>query len=126
MLVLLAMRGLHLGQPEVASWAWWLTRPVLFTVLAVVTAVFVVVFVRFDRGPRTASTVAADPRRWVDPVAAVSGFVIFLGILMVSVVGVDVLGARSVFFLVADVTPAIGFAVLATGLAMLAATRSLD
>jgi hypothetical protein len=55
-------------------------------------------------------------------VAAVSGLVIFFGILIVSVVGVDVLGNRPVYFLVGDVSPIVGFAVLATGLALLRAT----
>jgi hypothetical protein len=49
--------------------------------------------------------------------------VIFFGILMVSIVGVDVLGNRAVFFLLGDVTPGVAFAVLGAGLAMLAAAR---
>lgn len=122
MLVLLGLRAAHVRQPDVASWAWWLTRPVLFVVLAGVTAGFVALFVRFDRGPRTARAVAVETRRWVDPLAAVAGAVIVLGILVVSVVGVDVLGNRPVFFLVTDVTPAVGFAIFGAGLALLAAT----
>ncbi|GAA2483550.1 acyltransferase [Terrabacter carboxydivorans] len=130
MTVLLAMRGLGVGQPAVASWAWWLTRPLLFAVLAVVTGLLVAVFVRFDRGPRTATgpatgsaTAVEEMRRWVDPMAAVSAGVLFFGILIVSIVGVDVLGNRPVFFLVGDVTPVVGFAVLAAGLLLLRATR---
>jgi hypothetical protein len=123
MLVLVALRALGVVQPPVASWAWWLTRPLLFAVLAVVTAAFVAAFVRFDRGSRL--VVAAEPERrwWVDPAAAVAAGLLFFGILMVSVVGVDVLGNRAVFFLLGDVTPAIAFAVLLAGLALLAATR---
>ncbi len=120
MLVLLAMRGLGIGQPEVASAAWWLTRPLLFVVLATVTAGLVALFVRFDRGPRTSSGRPDETRRWVDPLAALSAVVIFFGILMVSIVGVDVLGNRPVYFLVGDITPGIGFVVLAVGLALLA------
>lgn len=123
MTVLLALRGLGVAQPPVASWAWWLTRPLLFGVLAVVTGLLVAVFSRFDRGPRAATTTVEEPRRWVDPVAAVAAGVLFFGILIVSIVGVDVLGNRPVFFLVGDVTPVVGFAVLAAGLLLLRATR---
>jgi fucose 4-O-acetylase-like acetyltransferase len=123
MTVLLALRALGVVQPSVASWQWWLTRPLLFTVLAVVTGLLVAVFVRFDRGPRTAADAAAEPRGWVDPVAAVSAGVLFFGILIVSIVGVDVLGNRPVFFLVGDVTPIVGFAVLGAGLLLLRTTR---
>ncbi|MGO4663771.1 acyltransferase [Terrabacter sp. 2TAF16] len=123
MTILLALRALGVVQPSVASWQWWLTRPLLFTVLAVVTGLLVAVFVRFDRGPRTAADAAAEPRGWVDPVAAVSAGVLFFGILIVSIVGVDVLGNRPVFFLVGDVTPIVGFAVLGAGLLLLRTTR---
>ena len=37
MTVLVALRALGVVQPSVASWQWWLTRPLLFAVLAVVT-----------------------------------------------------------------------------------------
>jgi len=124
MTVLLALRALGVVQSPVASWQWWLTRPLLFTVLAAVTGLLVAVFVRFDRGPRTAADTAAEPRGWVDPVAAVSAGVLFFGILIVSIVGVDVLGNRPVFFLVGDVTPIAGFAVLAAGLLLLRTTGS--
>jgi len=131
MTVLLAMRGLGITQPAVASWAWWATRPVLFGVLAAVTAVLVAVFVRFDRPPAaadgtsaSADSAAVEDRRWVDPVAAVSAGVLFFGILIVSIVGVDVLGNRPVYFLVGEVTPAVGFAVLVAGLLLLRATRT--
>jgi len=123
MTVLLAMRGLGITQPAVASWAWWATRPVLFAVLAAVTAVLVALFVRFDRPAPPSDSAVAEDRRWVDPVAAVSAGVLFFGMLIVSIVGVDVLGNRPVFFLVGDVTPAVGFAVLIAGLLLLRATR---
>ncbi|EWT01412.1 acyltransferase [Intrasporangium oryzae NRRL B-24470] len=122
MLVLLAVRALGITQPPVASGLWWLTRPLLFTVLGVVTAGFVAVFVRFDRGGRPIPARIDERRAWVDPLAAVSAFVLFFGILMVSIVGVDILGNRPVFFLVGDVTPIIGFAVLAVGLCLLRLT----
>jgi hypothetical protein len=123
MVVLLLARAGGVEQPGIASWAWWLTRPVLFAVLAGVTAVLVAVFVRFDQGPRAASGRPDERHRWVDPTAAIAAAVLFFGILMVSVVGVDVLGNRPVFFLVGDVTPVVGFAVLAAGLLLLRATR---
>jgi hypothetical protein len=122
MLVLLALRLLGISQPDVATVAWWLTRPLLFVVLIAVAAVFVAVFVRFDRGRRPSHPVD-ETRPWVDPLAAVSALVIFFGILMVSIVGVDLLGNRPVFFLLGDVTPAVAFAVLGVGLALLALSR---
>jgi hypothetical protein len=124
MTVLLAMRALDVRQPEVASWTWWLTRPLLFAVLTAVTALLVAAFVRFDRGTRRAVEVPAGERHTGrDPVAAVSAGVLFFGILMVSIVGVDLLGNRAVFFLVGDVTPTVGFAVLAAGLLLLRSSR---
>jgi hypothetical protein len=119
MVVLLALWALDIEQPAVASWSWWLTRPLLFTVLGVVTAAVVAVFFRFDRGPRTATNVAVHVPRRVDVTAAASALLIFFGILIVSIVGVDVLGNRAVFFLVGDVTPIVGFAVLGAGMALL-------
>lgn len=122
MLVLLSLRWLGIDQPPVASAAWWATRPLLFSVLAFVTAGLVALFVRFDRGPRAPATPAGQ-RRWADVVAAGSAPVIVLGILMVSVVGVDVLGNRGVFFVLGDLTPAAALAVMGLGLGLLAVTR---
>jgi hypothetical protein len=124
MVTLLALRVAGVTQPPVASLSWWLTRPVLFVVLAAVTAALVAAFVRFDRGPRAAAdTVLPETRWWPDALAAVAAAVVFFGILMVSIVGVDVLGNRPVFFLVGDVTPTVAFAVLLCGMGLLAATR---
>ncbi len=121
MVVLVGMRALGVGHPEVASATWWVTRPLLFAVLAVVTAALVAAFLRFDTGGRTAPVAASasGARRWADPVAAVGVAVACVGVLVVSVVGVDVLGNRPVFFLVGEVTPAAGLVVLAAGLALL-------
>ncbi|WP_404390961.1 acyltransferase [Humibacillus xanthopallidus] len=121
MAVLVTARAVGVVQPTVASAAWWLTRPMLFAVLALVTAALVAVFVRFDRGGQAPEVTPPDTRRWVDPVTALSALVLFFGILIVSIVGVDVLGNRPVFFLVGDVTPAVGFAVLGAGLVLLQA-----
>jgi hypothetical protein len=123
MAVLVGARALGLEQPPVASLAWWLTRPLLFVVLTAATTALVAAFVRFDRVTAGSHEDGLDRRRWVDPVTAVSAAVLFFGILIVSIVGVDVLGNRPVFFLVGDVTPALGFAVLLLGLALLEAPR---
>jgi hypothetical protein len=42
---------------------------------------------------------------------------------MVSIVGVDILGNRAVFFLLGDVTPAVAFAVLGAGFGLLALAK---
>ncbi|WP_256794491.1 acyltransferase [Terrabacter sp. Ter38] len=123
MTVLVALRALGVVQPSVASWQWWLTRPLLFAVLAVVTGTLVALFVRVDGGPRTTAHASLERRGRVDPVAAAAAGVLFFGILIVSIVGVDVLGNRPVFFLVGDVTPVVGFTVLAAGLLLLRTTR---
>ena len=123
MTVLVTARAVGVAEPAAATVGWWLTRPLLFVVLALVTAALVAVFVRFDRGGPTAQERPVDQRRWVDPVTALSALVLFFGILIVSIVGVDVLGNRPVFFLVGEVTPAVGVAVLLLGLALLGAPR---
>ena len=91
-------------------------------------------FVHFDRvavakpGVVARSGVAAKPgavaprRGQADLVAGLAVLVIFFGVLIVSVVGVDVLGNRPVFFLFGEVTPAVGFAVLGIGVGLLAST----
>ncbi|MEO7448497.1 MAG: acyltransferase [Humibacillus sp.] len=126
MAVLVGSRLAGLEQPAVASLAWWLTRPLLFAVLAVVTALLVAAFVRFDSGGGASggggdgAVVAALSRRTrADRMAAAGVAVVCLGVLVVSVVGVDVLGNRPVFFLVGEVTPAAGLAVLLVGLALI-------
>ncbi len=123
LLTLLTARVLGLDLPQVGSTTWWWTRPLWFAVLAVPTAALVAVFVRFDRGPRTASGGLAEARAWVDPLAAIAAGVLFFGILMVSIVGVDLLGNRPQFFLVGDVPPWVAFAVLLVGLGLLRAAR---
>lgn len=120
---LLVARALGVGLPEVGTAGWWWTRPLWFALLAVPTAVLVAVFVRADRGPRAASGTVQESRPWVDPLAAVAAGVVFFGILMVSIVGVDLLGNRPQFFLVGDVLPWQAFAVLVAGLGLLRASR---
>ncbi|MGV1007906.1 MAG: acyltransferase family protein [Dermatophilaceae bacterium] len=117
--VLLGMRALGRTQPDVGTAAWWASRPVWFLVLSVPTAALVAVFVRFDRPQRARRTTVDESRAWVDPSAAVAVAVVVFGILMVSVTGVDILGNRPQFFLFGQVTPAVSFAVLLVGLALL-------
>jgi fucose 4-O-acetylase-like acetyltransferase len=123
MVVELGRRAVGLGQAEVASWAWWATRPGLFLILALLTAGIVAVFVRFDQAPEPLRRSLLERRAWVDPVAALAALALFFGILMVSIVGVDVLGNRPVFFLAGEILPVVGFAVLATGLGLLRLAR---
>ena len=119
LLTLLTSRALGVGLPEVGTATWWWTRPVWFVVLAVPTAGLVAVFLRFDRGPRSAAGVAGGQPRWVDPVAIAGVVVTVFGILMVSIVGVDILGNRPQFFLFGMLTPGQAFVVLLVGLGLL-------
>lgn len=119
LVTLLGARALGIGLPEVGSATWWWTRPVWFVVLAVPTSLLVAVFVRFDRGPRSASGLAAGQPRWIDGAAIAGVVVTVFGILMVSIVGVDILGNRSQFFLFGMLTPGQAFLVLLVGLGLL-------
>lgn len=116
---LLAARGLGIALPEVGTTVWWLSRPVWFVVLAVPTALLVAIFLRFDRGPRSAGGVSAGQPRWMDWVAIAGVVVTVFGILMVSIVGVDILGNRSQFFLLGMLTPGQAFLVFLVGLGLL-------
>ncbi len=129
---LLATRALGMQLPDVGTAAWWWTRPLWVILLAIPTAALVALFLRFDlpTAPgrdRSAGSgagsgadgILAESRSWVDPLAAVATAVTVFGVLMVSIVGVDLLGNRPQFFLVGDVTPVVAFAVLAVGLALL-------
>jgi len=122
LITLLTARLLGVTLPGVGTAAWWWTRPVWFVVLAIPTAVLVAIFVRFDRGPRGSATTVGEVRRWVGPLAAVGAFVTFFGILMISIVGVDVLGNRPAYFLVGDVTPAAAFCVFLLGVGLVRLT----
>ncbi len=123
MLVLIGTRALGLGLPEAGTGVWWATRPVWIAVLLVPTAVLVVVFRRFDT-PRAAPKAAlAQPNRWVDVVAGAGVLVTVLGVMMVSITGVDVVGGAARTFLVAPVTPGAAMAVLAVGCVMVLIAR---
>lgn len=118
MLVILGLRALGVRLPEVGSGLWWMTRPLWFVLLALPTAALVTVFVRWDRGgsDRGGSRGASGSvPAWADPVAALAAATLFLGILMISIAGVDVLGGAPQFFLLGDITPAYGLLVVAGG-----------
>ena len=119
---LLTARALGISLPEVGTASWWWTRPLWFVVLAIPTAALVAIFLRFDRGPRSAEGVAAGQPRWVDGVAIAGVIVTVFGILMVSIVGVDILGNRAQFFLFGMLTPGQAFVVLLVGLGLLRLT----
>ena len=116
---LLSAGALGISLPEVGSAAWWWSRPVWFAVLAIPTAALVAIFIRFDRGPRSAAGVVTGQPRWVDWVAVAGVIVTVFGILMVSIVGVDILGNRAQFFLFGMLTPGQAFIVLLVGLGLL-------
>ena len=125
---LLTTRGLGVPLPEVGTAAWWWTRPLWVGALAIPTAALVAAFLRFDlpsasgrgRGAGSgADGILAESRSWVDALAAVATVVTVFGVLMVSIVGVDILGNRPQFFLVGEVTPVVAFVVLAVGLVLL-------
>jgi hypothetical protein len=116
---LLSAWALGISLPEVGSAAWWWSRPVWFAVLAIPTAALVAIFIRFDRGPRSAAGVVTGQPRWVDWVAVAGVIATVFGILMVSIVGVDILGNRAQFFLFGMLTPGQAFIVLLVGLGLL-------
>ncbi len=122
-ITLLAARLAGVMLPAVGTAAWWWTRPVWFIVLAVPTVVLVAIFVRFDRRSPASAAPVDESRPWVDPLAAAGALVTFLGILMMSIAGVDVLGNRPVHFLVGDITPAIAFGVFLLGVGLVSLTR---
>lgn len=123
LVTLLTARLVGVTLPDVGTAAWWWTRPLWFVVLAVPTAALVAIFLRFDHGTPGPTSAVDRPRAWFDPVAGIGAFVTFFGILMVSIVGVDVLGNRPAYFLVADVTPTIAFAVFPVGVGLILLTR---
>ncbi len=120
--VIVVARALHLDQPPLGSVTWWATRPLWFAILVVPTALLVAVFLRFDSAPTDRRPVE-ETRSWVDPLAGLGVAVVFVGILMISIAGVDVLGNRPAYFLVGDIVPITGFAVFGLGLVALSAAR---
>lgn len=119
----LGLRLLGVEQPAAGSAAWWATRPVWIAVLALLTVPLVVAAHRFDVPRRSRSGLPAEVRRWPDAVAAVGAAVTVLGVLMVSVTGVDVLSGQAIRFVAVDVTPAAALAVTSAGWFLVAAAR---
>lgn len=123
MLVMIATRALGWTPPEPGTGLWWATRPVWIAVLLVPTAVLVALFRRFD-APRVAPKDAlAQPNRWIDVLAGVGALVTVLGVMMVSITGVDVVGGAGRTFLVAPVTPGVALAVLLGGCVLVGIAR---
>lgn len=118
MVGLLGARLMHLRLPEPGTGMWWLTRPVWFAALGVLTAGLVTVFVRFDRGasaPRVdlAGSGLADAR------AAVGIALVVAGVICISLTGVDLLGNRPQTVLFFQVTPGVALAITLLGAAVL-------
>jgi hypothetical protein len=121
MAAILTLRVLHVDPPEAGSALWWVTRPLWFVVLGAFTAGLVAVFVRFDRGGAGAPAAAT---RASDVAAAVGAALTVVGILMVSLTGVDLLGNRTQQVLFLEVTPAAAFVVFLVGVAALGLRRT--
>jgi hypothetical protein len=113
-LVLVAARGLTAGAPGSAGW--WATRPLWLAAAALVTAVLVLVFRRFDT-PRPAVITAGSAAR-----AAVGATMCTLGVLGVSIVGFGgLLEGRTATLLVVPVTAPLALALVALGASLLRA-----
>ena len=110
--VLVALRGWAAGAPGSAGW--WATRPLWLAAAALVTAVLVVVFRRFD-APRATTIGAGSAAR-----AAVGAAMCTLGTLGVSTVGLGgLLEGRTAMLLVLPVTAPLALALVAAGAALL-------
>ncbi len=123
MVGLMGARSLHLRLPEPGTGMWWLTRPLWFAALGVLTAGLVTVFVRFDRGasaPRVdlagSGLAGGGP---ADARAAVGIALVVAGVICISLTGVDVLGNRPQTVLFFQVTPGVALAVTILGAAVL-------
>jgi hypothetical protein len=117
----LALRRLGIDPPEALGGTWWATRPPWLLVLAGLTVALVAVFRRFD--PIRRSVTRTHTSGGADLRAAFGTALAVLGVLMVSVTGVDVLGSTTVRFVVLDITPGTASTVLAAGLAVLILDR---
>jgi hypothetical protein len=118
----LGLRLLGRDRPEPATLSWWVTRPPWLLVLAVLTLGLIAVFRRFDS--MRPATGGALPRL-ADILTALGAGLAALGVLMVSVTGIDVVGSAAVRFVVFNVTPLAALSVLAAGVAAIALSRRL-
>jgi hypothetical protein len=111
--------AIGLGQPAVGSTTWWLLRPMWIGVLGIFTAGLVLLFRRADR-PRP--THVGAPGGSVGAAVGIA-FCVF-GVLGLSVVGFGgLLAGRTATLVVLPVTPLISVAALATGAALIGATK---
>ncbi|MFI7540461.1 acyltransferase [Actinoplanes sp. NPDC049599] len=112
--VLAAFGGLAVAAP--GSVGWWLTRPLWLGAAALVTAVLVAAFRRFDE-PRPTVITAGSPVR-----AAVGATLCTLGVLGISTVGFGaLLAGHSATLLVVPVTAPAALALIALGAGLLRA-----
>ncbi len=123
MLVVTGALALGVDLPSPGSAAWWATRPLWLVLLCLPTAALVAVLRRFD-APRASSRAPLAQRdRRVDALAGCGVAVTVVGVMMLSVTGVDVLGGAARTFLVVAVTPGAALAVLLAGCALLLVAR---
>lgn len=121
--VMLGVRLAGIELPEPGTATWWLTRPLWVAVLVVPTVALVLVFRRFDAPRPTSREPFAENRSWTGSVAGVGTLVTVVGVMMVSITGVDLVGGRDRVFLVLTVTPGLAIAVLVVGLVVTWAAR---
>jgi len=115
MMVMLGVRLAGIDLPEPGTTGWWLTRPLWVAVLVVPTVVLVLLTRRFDAPRSTSREPFAENRSWTGALAGVGAFVTVVGVMMVSITGVDLVGGRDRVFLTLTVTPGLALAVLASG-----------
>ncbi|MEU7904644.1 acyltransferase [Actinoplanes sp. NPDC049118] len=112
--VLVTLGGLSAGAPGSAGW--WATRPLWIGAAALVTAVLVLTFRRFDAARPTVITAGPGPR------AAAGAALCTLGVLGVSAVGFGgLLEGRTATLLVVPVTAPVAVALVALGAGLLRA-----
>lgn len=119
----LVLSSVGIELPAAGTGTWWATRPLWLGGLALATLPLVGALRRFD-APRPSPSGRLDETRRLPGVLAATGAALaVLGVLMVSVSGVDVVAGSAVRFVAVDVTPGVALAVLATGCALMAAAR---
>ncbi|MFE7121110.1 acyltransferase, partial [Streptomyces sp. NPDC057654] len=84
-----ALLALRVPLPEPASGGWWAQVPLRIAAAAVVTALLVAAFRRFERPPVAARGPAAEPRTASGPLAALGVTLCLFGVLGLSMVGFD-------------------------------------
>lgn len=109
-------------QPPVGSAAWWALRPVWLGVLCAVTALFVIVFGRFERGGRDPVRVAHQP-----VAAALAATFLIVGICGFAVSGlIDFIEPNGRRLIALPVSPLINIVALALGGFLLRAGHRTD